>query len=51
MINVWLPIFKMRQKGLTLSLKGFMSNYEARKVEEEKKVLYKSESGKATITL
>ena len=49
--NVWAPIFKMRQKGLTLSLKNFMKNYEARKAEEEKKTLYKSESGKAVITL
>ena len=48
---MWLPIFKMRQKGLTLSLKNFMTNYEARKAEEEKKTLYKSESGKAIITL
>jgi len=28
-----------------------MANYEARKAEEEKKTLYKSESGKAIITL
>ena len=49
--NVWAPIFKMRQKGLQLSLKNFMANYEAKKAEEEKKTLYKSESGKAVITL
>lgn len=24
-MNVWLPIFKMRQKGLNISLKNFMS--------------------------
>ena len=41
----------MRQKGLTLSLKNFMTNYEMKKAEEEKKLLYKSESGKAIITL
>ena len=50
-MNVWVPIFKLRQKGLSLSLKNFMTNFEARKAEEAKKLLYKSESGKATITL
>ena len=49
--NVWVPIFKLRQKGLNLSLKNFMSNYEVRKAEELKKRLYTSESGKAVITL
>ena len=49
--NVWVPLFKLRQKGVTLSLKSFMSSYEARKVEEAKKMLYKSESGKAVVTL
>ena len=51
LLNVWAPIFKMRQKGLMLSLKTFMTNYDAKKAEEEKKILYKSESGKAIITL
>ena len=50
-MNVWVPIFKMRPKGLSLSLKNFMTGYEKRKTEEEKKTLYKSESGKAVITL
>lgn len=44
-------MFKMRQKGITLSMKNFMANFEARKAEEEKKMLYKSESGKAVVTL
>ena len=49
--NVWVPIFKLRQKGITLSLKNFISNYEVRKAEEMQKRLYTSESGKAVITL
>lgn len=49
--NVWLPIFKMRQKGLHISLKNFMSQYEKRKEEENKKLLFVTKSGKAKITL
>ena len=49
--NVWIPIFKLRQKGLRLSLKNFISHYEKRKEEEKKKLLFVSESGKAKITL
>lgn len=49
--NVWVPIFKMRQKGITISLTSFMKSYEERKAEEAKKVLYKSGSGKAIVTL
>lgn len=49
--NVWLPIFKMRQKGLTVSLKNFIEQYAKRKEEEKKKLLFVSESGKAKVTL
>lgn len=49
--NVWLPIFKMRQKGFRIPLTNFMSQYQKRKEEEAKKTLYVSESGKARITL
>lgn len=49
--NVWLPIFKMRQKGLKISLTNFSQQYEKRKAEEAKKILYMSESGKAKVTL
>lgn len=41
----------MRQKGLKISLKNFMIQYEARKEEEKKKTLFVSESGKAKVTL
>lgn len=50
-MNVWLPIFKMRQKGLNISLKNFMSQFDKRKEEEKKKLLFMSESGKAKVTL
>ena len=49
--NVWLPLFKLRQKGLSISLKGFMQQYEKRKEEEKKRTLFVSESGKAKVTL
>lgn len=49
--NVWLPIFKMRQKGLRISLTDFSWQYEKRKAEEAKKICYTSESGKAKVTL
>ncbi|MBP5784614.1 MAG: hypothetical protein J6W16_03400, partial [Methanobrevibacter sp.] len=29
--NIWIPIFKMRQKGLNISLKSFIEQYEKRK--------------------
>ena len=49
--NVWLPIFKMRQKGLRLSLSNFMKQYDKRKEDEARRLLFKSESGKAKVTL
>lgn len=49
--NVWLPIFKMRQKGLNISLKNFIQQYEKRKEDEKKRTIFVSESGKAKVTL
>ena len=49
--NVWIPLFKMRQKGLRISMKNFMEQYDKRKEEEKKKLLFVSESGKAKVTL
>ena len=49
--NVWLPLFKMRQKGVKISLKNFISQYDRRKEEEAKKLVFMSESGKAKVTL
>ena len=49
--NVWIPIFKMRQKGLNISLKGFIEQYEKRKEDEKKRTLFVSESGKAKVML
>ena len=47
--NVWIPLFKLRQKGLDLSLKNFMKQYDKRKEEEKKHTLFVSESGKAKV--
>ena len=49
--NVWIPIFKMRQKGLKVSYKNFAEQYNKMKEEQTKKTLFVSESGKARITL
>ena len=49
--NVWIPIFKMRQKGLHISMKNFMQQFDQRKREEEAKMIFKSESGEAKVTL
>ena len=49
--NVWIPLFKMRQKGLRISMKNFMEQYDKRKEEEKKKLLFVSESGKAKVTM
>lgn len=49
--NVWIPLFKMRQKGLKISMKNFMTQYEKKREEEKKKLIFVSESGKAKITL
>lgn len=51
MNNVWMPIFRMRQKGLKISLKSFMQQYEKRKKDEADKLIFKSESGEAKVTL
>ena len=49
--HVWLPMFKLRQKSLKISLKNFMQQYEKRKEDERKRTLFVSESGKAKVML
>ena len=48
---VWMPLFRMRQKGLKISYKNFEAQYVARKEEEKAKSIFVSKSGKARITL
>lgn len=50
-LNIWLDIFRLRQKTLCVSMKHFVNSYEKRQEEEQKKLIAKSESGEATITL
>lgn len=49
--NVWLPIFRMRQKGLKISYKNFKQQYVSRKSTEKANTIFASKSGKARITL
>lgn len=49
--NVWLPMFKLRQKGFRISYKMFKQQYAKRKEEEAMKLVFASKSGKAKITL
>ncbi len=49
MNNVWMPLFKMRQKGLKISLKNFMQQYQKRLDDERAKTLFVSKSGKARV--
>lgn len=51
LMNVWMPLFRLRQKGLKISFKSFSEQYTKRKEEEAKKLLFASESGKAKVTL
>ena len=48
---VWMPLFRLRQKGLKISYKNFEAQYVARKEEEKAKSIFVSKSGKARITL
>lgn len=49
--NVWIPLFKLRQKGFRMSLSNFAEQYNKRKEDEAKRTIFKSESGEAKITL
>lgn len=49
--NVWIPLFKLRQKGFRMSLSNFAMQYNKRKEDEAKRTIFKSESGEAKITL
>lgn len=49
--EVWVPLFRLKQKTLGVSLDSFVKQSEARKKAEAEKVIKKSESGEAVITL
>ena len=51
MNEVWVPLFRLKQKTLRVSLDSFVKQSEARKKAEAEKVIKKSESGEAVITL
>lgn len=49
--NVWVPLFRLPQKGFKISYTSFSKQYEKRKEDEAKRLVFKSKSGKARITL
>ncbi len=51
MTNVWLPIFKLRQKGMKISFNEFERQYLERKANEDKRTIFKSASGNAKIVV
>lgn len=44
-INIWLDLFRLRQKTLTISMKNFSVQYENRKKKEAENTIYKDDSG------
>ena len=44
-MNIWVDLFKLRQKTLTIGLDGFIKQFEKRKADEEKRTIFKTESG------
>lgn len=48
-LNIYVDLFRLRQKTLTVSMKTFSEQYEARKKKEAENVIYKNENG-ITIT-
>lgn len=51
LLDIWVPLFKLKQKTLNVSLSGFVTQFEARKKAEAEKLIKKSASGEAVITL
>ena len=49
--EVWIPLFRLKQKTLNISLDSFVKQNEARKKLEAEKIIKKSASGEAIITL
>lgn len=50
-IDIWLGLFKLKQKTLQISLNAFVDQFEKRKKAEASKIIKKSASGQAVITL
>lgn len=50
-LGIWIDLFRMKQKTLNVSLDAFVKQSEARKKEEEAKIIKKSASGEAVITM
>lgn len=50
-LGIWIDLFRMKQKTLNISLDSFVKQSEARKKEEESKVIKRSSSGEAVITM
>lgn len=44
-LGIWIDMFRLKSKTLKLSLSKFIEQYEARKAEEDKKRIFKSENG------
>ena len=50
-LGIWIDLFRMKQKTLNISLDSFVKQSEARKKEEESKVIKRSSSREAVITM
>lgn len=50
-LQIWIDLFRLKQKTLKISLDSFVKQNEARKKLEAEKVIKKSASGEAVITL
>ena len=48
-LNIYVDLFRLRQKTLTVSMKSFGEQYEARKKKEAENTIFKNENG-ITIT-
>jgi len=49
--EVWIPLFRMKQKTLRVSMDSFVKQFEERKRAEAEKLIKMSASGEAVITL
>lgn len=49
--EVWIPLFKLKQKTISISLDSFVKQSEERKKADAQKIIKKSESGEAVITM
>lgn len=44
-LNIWLDMFRLRQKTLSIGMNGFIAQYKARKEQEARNTIFKTESG------